>query len=173
MVGSGRHPVEMKPHCSITPTTAWKGDFALVETNLKLFTSTRNGRARVEAHNTYPTAARSLHHHLQINEGPVRRGRTQPKRFVTICQPGKRLPKDPQFPRRRPTSDFAVAHHRTQSRGVRTECSVEPSSNKTPALCWLILEPPRRSAKPRRNRRVNGDNRRPRPGTDVKVYPQG
>jgi len=56
-------------------------------------------------------------------------------------------------------------------RGVRTECSVDPFSDKTPALCWLILEPPRRSAKPRRNRRVNGDNRRPRPGTDIRVYP--
>ena len=32
--------------------------------------------------------------------------------------------------------------------------------------------PPRRSAKPRRNRRVNGENRRPRPGTAVKVYPR-
>jgi hypothetical protein len=51
-------------------------------------------------------------------------------------------------------------------RGVRTECSVDPSSDKTPALCWSILEPPRRSAKPRRNRRVNDDNRRPRPGTE-------
>ena len=40
-VGSGRHPAEMKPHFSITPTTTWKGDFGFVETNLKLFTSTR------------------------------------------------------------------------------------------------------------------------------------
>jgi hypothetical protein len=49
VVGSGRHPVEMKPHCSITPTTAWKGDFALVETNLKLFTSTRRPSQRKSA----------------------------------------------------------------------------------------------------------------------------
>ena len=45
-------------------------------------------------------------------------------------------------------------------RGVRTECtSGHPSRAKTPALSWLILEPLRRSAKPRRNRRVNGGNR--------------
>ena len=49
VVGSGRHPAEMKLHCSITPTTAWKGDFALVETNLKLFTSTRRPSQRKSA----------------------------------------------------------------------------------------------------------------------------
>ena len=54
-------------------------------------------------------------------------------------------------------------------RSVRTECSVDQSSDKTPDLCWLILEPQRKSAKSRRNRRVNGDNRLPRPGTDVRV----
>ena len=80
VVGSGRHPVEMKPHCSITPTTAWKGDFALVETNLKLFTSTRRPSQRKSACGSpqhIPNCRQKSHHHLQINEGQVRRGRTQ------------------------------------------------------------------------------------------------
>ena len=49
VVGFGRHPAEMNPHRSITPTTVWKGDFALVETNLKLFTSTRRPSQRKSA----------------------------------------------------------------------------------------------------------------------------
>ena len=80
VVGSGRHPAEMKPHRSITPTTAWKGDFALVETNLKLFTSTRRTSQRKSACGSpqhIPNCRQKSHHHLQINEGQVRRGRTQ------------------------------------------------------------------------------------------------
>jgi hypothetical protein len=55
--------------------------------------------------------------------------------------------------------------------GWRMHLGVEVTELSINKQHHVSLEPPRKSAKPRRNRRVSGDNRRPRPGTDVRVSP--
>jgi hypothetical protein len=115
VVGCGRHPAEMKPHCSITPLTTWKGDFAFVETNFKLFTSTRRPSQRKRACGSpqhIPNCRPKSHHHLKINEGPVRWGHTQPTQENASSRPANPERASPRPPT--PTKsqrDFAVAHH--------------------------------------------------------------
>jgi len=89
-----------------------------VETNLKLFTSTRRPSQRKSACGSpqHIPNCRQKSHHLQINEGPVRRGRTQPIHENASSRPAnpENASPRPPFPTTSPR-DFAVAHHRTQS----------------------------------------------------------
>jgi len=76
-------------------------------------------------------------------------------------------PQDPQFPRRRRETLLSrITEHNP------SWWAITGFEDLGPRGVPRGNQPPLGSAKPRRNRRVNGDNRRPLPGTDVRVYPR-
>ena len=103
-------------------------------------------------HNIYYCAGYLRHH------DPERQRPGAARTILLFHIISARLPKQPLF--------FSHA-----ALGWRMHLGVEVTELSINKQHHVSLEPPRKSAKPRRNRRVSGDNRRPRPGTDVRVSP--